>query len=174
MRIDIKLTGRLYNKIVRDLARPHPFAAERVGFVFGRVGLLADEGALILLTRYQAIPDDQYVDDLRVGARIGSKALTWAMQALYFGRATREGIFHIHMHRHKGETRMSRIDSGDIPKLMPGFQSVSNEAAHGIIILSLNHGSGWVWLPTRKEPIPADTMSVIGAPVGIFERRITK
>ena len=174
MRIDIKLTGRLYNKIVRDLARPHPFAAERVGFVFGRVGLLADEGALILLTRYQAIPDDQYVDDPSVGARIGSEALTWAMQSLYFGRATREGIFHIHMHQHKGETRMSRIDSRDIPKFMPGFQSVSSEAAHGIIILSLNHGSGWVWLPSRKEPIPTDTMSVIGAPVGIFERRIKR
>jgi hypothetical protein len=174
MRIDIKLTGRLYNKIIRDLARPHPFAAERVGFVFGRVGLLADEGSLIHLTRYHSIPDDQYVDDPSVGARIGSEALTWTMQTLYFGRATREGIFHIHMHQHKGETRMSRIDSGDISKLIPGFQSVSSEAAHGIIILSMNHGSGWVWLPARKEPIPANTMSVIGVPVGIFERRITK
>lgn len=174
MRIDIKLTGRLYNKIVRDLARPYPFAAERVGFVFGRVALFSADGTLILLTRYQSIPDDQYVEDPSVGARIGSKALTWAMQALYFGRATREGVFHIHMHQHKGETRMSRIDSRDIPKLMPGFQSVSSEAAHGIIILSLNHGSGWVWLPGRKEHIPADTMSVIGAPVGIFERRIKR
>jgi hypothetical protein len=138
------------------------------------MGLLADESTLIILTRYQSIPDDQYVEDPSVGARIGNKALTWAMQALYFGRTTSEGIFHIHMHQHKDETRMSWIDSRDTPKLIPGFQSVSNEAAHGIIILSLNHGSGWVWLPARKEPFTADTMSVIGAPVSIFERRMTK
>ena len=172
MRIDIKLTGRLYNEIIGDLTRPHPFAAERVGFVFGRVGLLADEGRLILLTKYHAIPDDQYVEDPSVGARIGSNALTWVMQALYFGRATREGIFHIHMHQHRGETMMSRIDSIDIPKLIPGFQSVSSESAHGIIILSMDHASAWVWMPARKEPIPVGTINVIGAPVTVFERRI--
>ena len=39
MKVEIKLTGSLYKKILRDLARPHPFAAERVGFVFGRTGV---------------------------------------------------------------------------------------------------------------------------------------
>jgi hypothetical protein len=174
MKIDIKLTGHLYKEIVRDLARPHPFASERIGFVFGRLGSLTDEDRLILLTRYHSIPDDQYIEDPGVGARIGSEALTWAMQALFFSRATGEGIFHIHIHKHRGETRMSRVDSDDIPKFMPGFQSVSSKAAHGIIILSLDHGAGWIWAPTHKEPILARTMSVIGVPVAVFERRIKK
>jgi len=171
MKIDIKLTGVLHNEIIRDLGRPHPFAAERVGFVFSRLGSLSNQGKLILLSRYHSIPDDHYVEDPTVGARIGSEAITWAMQAAYYGRPSREGIFHVHVHPHKGETGMSPVDSREIPKLIPGFQSVGREAAHGIIILSLDHGSGWVWVPGRKEAIAARTVSVIGAPLGVFERR---
>lgn len=156
------------------MARPHPVAAERVGFVLGRMGTLADRGIAILLNWYHSIPDSQYMDDPTVCARINSEALTWAMQAVYQGRSAREGIFHIHMHSHSGETGMSAVDSREIPKLIPGFQSVSNNAVHGIIILSSNHGSGLVWLPSRKEPRRADCISVIGAPVKVFERRGTK
>ena len=142
MKIEIRTTRSLHNEILLDLARPHPFAAERVGFVFGRVGSLANEGKLVLLNRYHSIPDNQYVEDEAVGARIGSDAITWAMQAVYYGRPAQEGIFHIHVHAHKGKTGMSPVDSSEIPKLIPGFQSVGREAVHGIIILSLDHGAG--------------------------------
>ena len=170
MKIEIRLTGSLHREILWDLAQPHPFAAERVGFVFGRMGSLAGEGRLILLTRYHSIPDDQYVDDPAVGARIGSDAITAAMQAIYYGRPAREGVFHIHVHPHRGETGMSGVDARETPKMMPGFQSVGREAAHGIIILSLDHGAGWVWLPGRKELVAAGSISVIGKPLGVFEK----
>lgn len=166
MKTEIKFAGELYAEIVRDLTRPHPFAAERVGFVFGRMGSL---GQVILLNRYHSIPDDQYMDDPTVGARIGSEALTWAMQAVYQGRPVREGIFHIHLHRHKGETGMSRVDSREIPKLLPGFRSVGRDAAHGIIILSLDHGSGWIWHPSNQELFQADSINIIGVPIRVFE-----
>jgi len=169
MTVEIRMTGSLYEQIHQDLGRSHPFAAERIGFVFGRVGSLADEGRLVLLTRYHSIPDDQYIEDETVGARIGSDAMAWAMQAVYHARPRREGIFHIHLHPHRGETGMSGTDRREIPKLMPGFQSVGRAAAHGIIILSRDHGAGWVWLPGQKEPIAADTISVIGKPLGVFE-----
>jgi hypothetical protein len=170
MKVEIRLTGLLHDEILRDLVRTHPFAAERVGFVFGRVGSLANDGKLVLLNRYHSIPDDQYMDDETVGARIGSDALTWAMQAVYHCRTAQEGIFHIHVHPHKGETGMSPVDRRELPKLMPGFQSVGREAVHGIIILSRDHGTGWVWLPGRKEPVAAGAISVIGKPLGIFEK----
>jgi hypothetical protein len=173
MRVDIKLTGFLYDRIMADLIRPHSFAAERVGFVFARIGSLADEGKLILLSRYHSIPDEHYVDDPSVGARIGRDAMTWAMQAVYKGRSAHEGIFHIHLHGHRGETGMSRTDAREIPRLIPGFQSVGREAAHGIIILSSDHGSGWVWLAGSKDAVLAGQISVIGATVGVFERRAT-
>ena len=171
MKAHIKLTGVLHAEIMQDLMRPHPFAAERVGFVFGRLGTLADGGRLVLLTRYHSIPDDQYVEDDTVGARIGSDAMTWAMQSVYHGRAVREGIFHIHLHEHPGETGMSATDRREIPRLMPGFQSVGREAGHGIIILSLDHGSCWLWTPGSAESAQASCMSVIGAPIDVFDRR---
>jgi hypothetical protein len=170
MKVEIRLTGSLHEEILRDLARPHPFAGERVGFVLGRVGSLANGGKIVLLNRYHSIPDDQYIDDETVGARVGSDALTWAMQAVNYGRSAREGIFHIHIHPHKGETGMSLVDRRELPRLMPGFQSVGCEALHGIIILSNDHGSGWVWLPGRKEPVAAETVSVIGKPLGVFAK----
>jgi hypothetical protein len=174
MKAHIRMTGELHAAILQDLTRRHPFAAERVGFVFGRLGLLADGGRLVLLTRYHSIPDDQYVKDKTVGARIGSEALTWAMQAVYHGRPGREGIFHIHLHGHRGETGMSATDRREIPNLIPGFQSVGRDAGHGIIILSMDHGSSWVWLQGSTEPAPVECISVIGAPIGVFERRRTE
>jgi hypothetical protein len=65
---------------------------------------------------------------------------------------------------------MSGVDARETPKMMPGFQSVGREAAHGIIILSLDHGAGRVWLPGRKEPVAADSISVIGKPLGVLRR----
>ena len=54
--------------------------------------------------------------------------------------------------------------------MIPGFLSVNAEAPHGIIIiLSLDHGSGWVWLPGSDDPVLAQRMSVIGVPVRVFE-----
>src|SRR5262249_16965552 len=36
MKVEIRFIGALYLDILEDLARPHPFAAERVGFACGR------------------------------------------------------------------------------------------------------------------------------------------
>lgn len=169
MMTKIKLTGALHVEILQDLKRPHPFAAERIGFVTGRMGSLV-HGQLILLTGYHVIPDHEYVEDRKVGARIGSEAITWAMQAAYHGRPKGEGVFHIHLHGHRGQTGMSGTDSREIPPMISGFQSVGREAAHGIIILTLNHGTAWVWLPGRDESIQAASISVIGSPMRVFEQ----
>jgi hypothetical protein len=172
MTATIKLTRALYLSILGNLVRPHPFAAERVGFAFGRMGSLPSGGRLVLLNRYHPIPDDQYVDDPSVGARIGSEAPTSAMQAVYHGRPSREGIFHVHLHGHKGVTGMSGVDSREIPALMPGSLSVGPRAAHGIIILSLDHGSGWIWLPGEAGHILAGAIAVIGTPLEVFEQQV--
>ena len=165
------MTGLLHRQMIGDLSRQHPFAAERIGFVFGRLASLPDHGHVILLTRYHSIPDNQYVRDNSVGARIGPEAMTWAMQAVYQGRPAREGIFHAHLHGHRGSTRVSDVDRNEIPKLMPGFQSAGRDAAHGFIILSLDHGLAWTWLPKSKHGEEVDRISVIGSPVDVFERK---
>ncbi len=171
MTIAIKMAGSLYVQITADLSRPHAFAAERVGFVMGRMGSLPDGGKLILLNHYHPIPDAHYIPDPSVGARIGPDAMTAATQAVYHGRPFREGVFHIHMHPHFGQTGMSHTDAHEIPRMLPGFQSVGRQAAHGIIILSRDHGSAWVWLPAESNPLPAEIVSVIGVPLRVFGRR---
>jgi hypothetical protein len=96
------------------------------------------------------------------------------MQAIYHGRPANEGLFHMHLHGNLGEPRMSLTDSRELPKLIPGFQSVGPDAPHGIIIFSRNHGAGWVWLPGSSAPLQATTVSVVGNPIGIFSRRGAK
>ncbi len=170
----VKMTGALHDEILKGLSRPHPFAAERVGFVAARMGTASGGVPLLLLTRYHSIPDHEYVKDSTVGVRIGSEAITWAMQSAYHGRPAHEGIFHIHLHGHRGETGMSRTDEREIPKMVQGFQSVGRDAAHGIIILSLDHGSVWAWLPGQEEAIRAVGISIVGAPLSVFVSRRRK
>ncbi len=168
--MDIRFSGQLYSQVLTDLNRPHPFAAERVGFLIGRFGATGDHPTAVLLTQYRPIPDDHYIDDPKVGARIGPKALTAAMQAAHAGRKSAEGIFHVHLHDHRGETRMSMTDQREIPSLLPGFRAVNPSAPHGIIILSLDHGSAWVWSPIGTGLVQADSISVIGAPIKVFRK----
>jgi hypothetical protein len=171
MSIQLKLSGALYQQMMRDFARPHRFAGERVGFASGRLGGLMGDGRLILLTVYHPIPDEYYIEDPHVGARINSEAITRAMHAVYHGRLGREGIFHVHLHQHRGQTAPSKTDWREIPAMMPGFQAVGRQAAHGMVILSADHGSAWVWLPGRKEPTHAEGISVIGVPIQVFDQK---
>ena len=172
MIIKVKLPGALYAEILRDLERPHPFAAERVGFVTGRMGTLED-GLLLLLTGYRSIPDCEYVNDPNVGARIGSDAITWAMQAAYHGRPRREGVFHVHLHGHRGgQPGMSGTDRPeDSAGWSLGSSPSGRDAAHGIIILSLNHGSAWVLLPGRDASMPMRPCMAVHrlSPIGVFD-----
>lgn len=169
MKIFVKLSSRLYSQIKKDLARPHRFALERVGFVHGRL-TDGESCKLLLLTTYDAVPDDHYIDDASVGARIGSDSVAWAMQAAHRGRTTGEGLFHVHAHAHQGEPMMSATDARELPALVPGLQAVSRDCAHGIIILSDDHGASWVWLPYAPEATRVDAMSVVGVPLQIFLR----
>jgi hypothetical protein len=169
VKIEIRIPGWLHVQMVQDLSRRHRFAMERVGFACGRTGTLGNEGKLVLLNRYHPVADDDYIDDPKVGARIGSEAITKAMHLAYYGRPAREGAFHVHMHPVSFGTGMSDTDREELPRLMPGFQSVGREAIHGIVIISDEHASGWVWMPGSREAVTADIVSVIGSPLKIFK-----
>jgi hypothetical protein len=174
MKIHVRFTGSLYNAICSDLARPHPFAAERVGFALGRLGTRIGQDKTVLLTGYAPVPDADYDDDPTVGARIGRSALTSAMQAVYHGRATQCGIFHVHQHCLSGRPGMSRTDARELPRLIPGFQSVGPNAPHGIMILSSNHGAAWVWLPGKTGLVLASSIEVIGPRIEVFESEVQR
>lgn len=167
--VELRLSRPLYNSAIADLRRPHPFAWERVGFLFGRPASAGAEVELVLLHRYHSIPDEHYLHDESVGARIGQDAIGQAMQDIYHGKSHRDGVFHVHLHDKNGEPNMSRTDRLGLPPMIPGFRSVNKEATHGIIILSSDHGVAWVWRPTQNGGARATRIVVAGAPLSIFE-----
>jgi hypothetical protein len=166
---ELRLTRRLYDEIRTDLARPHPFAYERMGFVFAKLGNRSAPEPLVLLTRYRPVADEEYLDDDAPGAHIRGEAIRSVMQEVLDGRARSEGAFHVHLHKHRGETGLSPIDREGLPPIVRSFLSVGKEAPHGLLVFSKDHGSAWIWLPGQKEPVHAPRVVVVGAPLEVFE-----
>ena len=75
MRIRFKITQALLGAAKHDLLRPHPFAAERVGFLSCRVGATDSDGLIVLAHAYHAVEDADYVDDPTAGATMGPDAI---------------------------------------------------------------------------------------------------
>jgi len=155
----------------KDLHRPHPFAAERVGFLICRAGRLADGGIVVLAIGYDPVADDHYLDDPRVGAMMGPAAIRAAMQRAYHGGAEDLGLFHVHMHGHYGPTGFSAIDARESRKFVPDFFHVAPGMPHGAIVLSLDQAVGLCWPVPGASPLPIDRFGSVGAPLLTWGRR---
>jgi hypothetical protein len=164
MNARIRLLRCLYERVLADLQRPHPFALERVGFLFSRIGMAANNTHLIFLVDYLPVPDDQYLPatDLAIGAEISSAAIRNTMQRVM---STGEGAFHTHMHEQLGRPRFSRIDMKDLPLLARSFQHASPASAHGGFLFSKDDCMASIWLPGQSDPVTAEKISVISYPL---------
>ena len=165
-RITLRIPGALYRRMKCDLERPHPFADERVGFLFVRTGRLEAGGLLLLGHAYHALADERYLDDPKAGARIDSGAIREAMQKVLDGQG---GAFHVHLHNHVGKPRYSGMDLSEQPSLIKSFQTIGSASPHGTLVLSQNNGIASVWLPGSGEPVSAAKISVVGAPMLMWE-----
>jgi hypothetical protein len=163
----VRLARGLYDRVLADLRRPHPFAYERVGFLSARLGTAADGLRLVLLTDYHPVPDDQYVKDSGCGARINSDAIREAMQRVI---DTRAGSLHVHIHEHRGVPRFSNTDADETPRVVTGLRTVGPSAPHGMLLLSENRAEAWVWLPGEAEHTRAARITVVGRPMGFLRR----
>lgn len=85
MKMIFRARSDLLSAVRGDLHRLHAFAAERVGWLVCRAGRLADGGLVILASGYDAVADEDYVNDPSVGARIGPAAIRKALQRAYNG-----------------------------------------------------------------------------------------
>jgi hypothetical protein len=163
MLITIRLTRKLHEEMLTDLRRPHAHAAERVGFLYGR--LATTTGTLILVTHYCPVPDDQYTFDPTVGARINGDAIRTAMQGVL---DSGDGVFHTHLHEWPGLPRFSFTDNQELPKLVPAFQAVGRKQASGLFLLSADSAIADVWLPGTQRPERASRISIVGHPIQII------
>jgi hypothetical protein len=148
----------LRDAILRDLLRPHQYAAERVGFVSCRFGT-SDSGLLVLAHDFYPVLDEHYEEDPGVGARMNSAAMRAALQVALSNEV---GLFHIHLHDHQGLPGPSRIDWGEWQKFVPDFWHVRPQLPHGALILSRDRLSGWCWYPRKQEPIQVERFTLVG------------
>jgi hypothetical protein len=75
------------------------------------------------------------------------------------------GIFHVHLHAHRGVPGFSGVDRQNILRLAPGFRGVSGKNAFGAIVLSETDAAALVWLPAEERPRPASCITVTGWPL---------
>ncbi len=166
MKVILRLTRPLYDKVRTDLARPHPFAGERVGFLFAKLVDCGRFSQLVLFTTYRALADDRYIRDPLSGARIDSQAIRGAMQeVLDLG----EGVFHVHAHDGPGQPHFSRMDREELPRLISSFRVIGPECGHGIFLLSTDACTAMIWLPGSKEPVESARITIVGQPMRFMD-----
>jgi hypothetical protein len=165
MRTYFRARGDLLESVRADLHRRHPFAAERVGFLLCRAGTLDDGGLLILGAAYHAVADDDYVRDDNVGAMMGPAAIRKAMQRAYNGGAQDIGLFHVHMHGHRGLPGFSKVDLSEYLKFVPDFFNAVPSMVHGAIVLSFDRAIGLCWPARGSGPVLIDRFASVGAPM---------
>lgn len=156
MPITIQVPRDLYQGVLADLRRSHAHAAERIGFLYGRFA--PGDLPLVVMTRYVPVPDDQYVVDDTVGARINGDAIRRAMQGVL---DTGDGVFHTHLHEWPGTPWFSRTDDEELPRLIPAFRAVGPTQATGLFLLSADSAIADVWLPKAQGPERATKILIV-------------
>ena len=164
MTIHFKMTNRLRDVTIHDLVRPHPFAAERVGFLSCRPAT-SPSGLLILADSFHPVADEDYLPDLAVGAMMGSDAIRKALSFAYNHPAC---MFHVHLHNHKGLPAFSKIDLGESAKFVPDFFNVQPNHPHGALIFSRDSGVGRCWNSSTEPPAWISSITFVGSPTTLI------
>ena len=156
--IRLKITSALLDAVRQDLARPHAFALERVGFL--KAGLAVSESdCVILVHSYSPVEDGNYLEDRSVGAMMGPHAICKAMATAFEHGVA---LFHVHSHGGRGIPQFSSIDIRENRKFVPDFFKVRPERPHGAVVLSNTSAYGHVWLNPNASPLPIDLFQLIG------------
>jgi hypothetical protein len=158
MKITLKLRADMHEEMLADLRRPHPFAAERVGFIVARP-TRSKTGIILLASRYVVVPDDGYAEDYSAGAVMNEKTIFGAMQ---IGYAENVSVIHVHLHDGRGRPGFSSIDRRESAKFVPAFLSARPEYPHAAVVLSADSFVGRCWIHGKKKPQPIARFVVVG------------
>jgi hypothetical protein len=139
-----------------------------VGFVFATIGNRSHDQRLILVTDYDGVPDEHYIETHEAGARINSDAIRRTMQSIL---NTNSGAFHVHLHSHRGEPSFSGIDRRSIPKVVAAFRTAEPEQPHGMFLISEDCAIADIWMPGQTLPIKATKVTIVGHPIEFFLAR---
>jgi hypothetical protein len=159
MKIAFKLRADLLDAIRADLRRPHPFAAERVGFIIARP-TRSKFGVILLASRYVPVPDDGYAENYSAAAVMNEKTIFGAMQ---LGYAENVSVIHVHLHDHAGPPGFSGIDRRESARFVPAFLGARPEYPHAAVVLSADSLVGLCWIRGYKKPRPISQFVVVGS-----------
>lgn len=165
MNIHLRIAEHIWKQMNKDLSQAHSFAHERIGFLYVREGIIEGTGNLLLSSHYLSIPDDQYINDPTVGAKINSDAIRSVMQRIL---DTQEGAFHVHMHGFPFFQQFSNIDRDSLMRLIPSFKTVGQKSVHGALLLTDNNINGIAWLPRYEAPVKIAKITVVGSPIVVY------
>lgn len=163
MTCEVKIARAIYERARQDVGRPHEFALERVGFLFGRSTWLGDHQGLILINDFTPVADEDYVPDETAGARINGKSIRAALQRAL---DRDESVLHFHMHHRRGRPSLSRIDANELERLIPSFGHLVPTQTHGALVASPDSASAWVWMQGRREAVRG--VAVVGFPTEVW------
>jgi hypothetical protein len=162
MTVELRLTRDLLERLHADLARPHPFASERVTFMSCRPAALRAGGIVLLGVDIHPVRDEDYERDDTVGAMLGSGAFRQILQFAYNNPAS---ILHVHRHEHRGRPWFSDVDLQEAQKYIPDFWKVRSGYLHGILVLSHDSSAGLIWMPHASGQTRLSRINVAGTPV---------
>jgi hypothetical protein len=164
LNVRFKIARHLLEMVRLDLARPHPFAHERVGFISAGLSS-ADDDLWVLVRGFRAVADDDYLRDPSVGAMMGPDAIRKALQwAMLEGVA----IFHVHTHGGRGRPGFSGIDLREQAKFVPNFFQIAPQCPHGALVLSDTFAYGHIWLDGDKPCEVITGFVEVGVPLNTW------
>jgi hypothetical protein len=156
--MQIRLTEEVHGKVRSDLCRSHPYAYERIGFTF--IKPVGD--TIFVATGYKSIPDEFYIRDKTVGARVDHRAIAMAMKRT---DESNEGVLHTHAHRGWGCPRFSRDDIVDHHNFLRSFRNANPHMSHGFLLLSGDKMMARVWLPGKEDCLDIFRYTIVGLPL---------
>src|SRR5438128_2848906 len=77
---------------------------------------------------------------------------------------TKRGAFHVHLHGGRGLPTLSSMDRDELPRLVKSLRVVGPKAPHGILLLSGDSCTAWVWVPGSAAPVVAQ-VGIVGQPM---------
>lgn len=162
MIVTLKARAGLIDAVRHDLARPHAFAYERVGFIRAKCAWLGQRLEL-LACGYSPVDDADYEHAAGVGAQIGSDAIRKALQSAY---RPQQSLLHVHTHGGRGLPQFSPTDRRSAEEFVPSFFTTLPRMPHGILVLSDNAAAGLLWLAEDRGPVPIGEFRRADAPLG--------
>ena len=168
MNVTVKIPQVMWKNILRDLARPHAFAFERVGFIACRSAMTGDETMTLYGVHYEPVAEDEYLDDDSAVAVMGPAAIRRALRLALNEGNEDVSVLHVHHHFGRGVPRFSVTDARETKIFVPDFFHAAPLVPHGAIVFSNERAYGEIWLQEHSEPQQISEIISVGVPTNLL------